>query len=518
MALLQTIADIVNQSAGKTLVQDKWQRDNAAIAEEVATHRRYLEGDQDSGLNAEMRALLNLTDRQDFNFNQCTAAVETLTNRLQVVSVVADGAGGDADTWAADLLEWNFYDQLQSDLYDAVYRDGDSYVMVGWDEGEQMPVLTHELAFDGAAGMVVIHNRFDPSIIECAVKVWAETLDAQNDVHRVNVYFPDRVEKYVVNSGVAERYVDPEQPDQWPLPFVDRSGAPIGVPVVQFPARAMGVDGHGVSRLRDVVPLQHGLNVTMHSMVATGLLGAFPINVLIGYEAPKKVQPGMFWEIVPRDRDGKVIPPGEDVTRWLASIRLEQITGAVLTPFIDMIRFFTESVQRVANIPDYSGASQSGEALKQRESMLLGDIRRAHVTLGGAWERLLTLAAKVQNAYGSKQAPTPRRWRVNWKAAEVRNDMERAAIIERVAKHLEGSDEVVNQIGALLELDDARIGEIKAQMEESKSGALNAVLARMPGYGANTSDQSARNATQQSAQTGMSAEPPAPVAGVTDGA
>jgi hypothetical protein len=379
-----------------------------------------------------MRQLLNLKEGQDFNYNKCSDAVETITNRLQVLSMSADGVVGEAgaeraNKWASDLLDWNYFDSLQIEVYDDAYRDGDGYLMVSWDNEARKPVFTREPAFDGESGMLVLHNRADPAVIEVAIKVWNETLDENKDVTRVNLYYADRVEKYIVREGQSERYIDPDEPEVWPLPWVNpRTRAPIGVPVVQFPARGQGQqkDAHGMSKLKNIVPLQHGLNVTMHSMV-----------------------------------------------------------GTALTPFIDTIMWFDNAISKTAHIPDPEGANISGEALKQRETNLLGEIRRAHIVLGNAWERVLRLAAAVQDAYGSEAAPVVQRWRAVWKDAQTRSETERAQIINLVSKHLEGSDEIINQVGALLGLSEERIAEIKDQIEGTRDAQINALINQMPGFG-----------------------------------
>lgn len=491
MTIIDKIAKLINDGSGRVLAQTRWSTENKALAARVAMYRQYMDGDQDSGLNEQMRQLLNLKEGQDFNYNKCSDAVETITNRLQVLSMSADGVGGEAgaeraNKWASDLLDWNYFDSLQIEVYDDAYRDGDGYLMVSWDNEARKPVFTREPAFDGESGMLVLHNRADPAVIEVAIKVWNETLDENKDVTRVNLYYADRVEKYIVREGQSEQYIDPDEPEVWPLPWVNpRTRAPIGVPVVQFPARGQGQqkDAHGMSKLKNIVPLQHGLNVTMHSMVGTALLGAFPVNVIIGYPAPAKVLPGMFYEIVPTDASGKTMRPGEEVANWLKSIRLDQIKGAALTPFIDTIMWFDNAISKTAHIPDPEGANISGEALKQRETNLLGEIRRAHIVLGNAWERVLRLAAAVQDAYGSEAAPVVQRWRAVWKDAQTRSETEKAQIINLVSKHLEGSDEIINQVGALLGLSEERIAEIKDQIEGSRDAQINALINQMPGFG-----------------------------------
>lgn len=480
---LDDVIKILNETNPSKPAQEKWRLEEIDRAKHVAKYRRYMLGDQDSGLNDRMRKLLNLEYGQDFNFNNCAKAVHNTSDRLQVVDIIGDVGrkspdrarqGEASKAWVSELRDWNYFDDLQVQLYEAVFRDDVSYIMVGWHDEEQIPVLTLEKAFDGTDGMLVISNRKDETIIDVAIKVWHETLDSTNDFMRVNVYYPDRVEKYKVVNNAVEVYTDPDRADEPAQMWVDRQGQPIGVPIIRF---------NGTNKLRDIVPLQHGINAIIHSMVGTAMLGAFPVRFTFGFQAPDKIEPGLFVEIVPRDKTGERMTPTPELAEYFKMMRVDSMPAAGMMEYISTIKFFENAIEKVGNIPNANqGANESGESRKQRESDLLAECRRAQVWLGNSWEQVFQTAAAVQTAYGDA-APIVRRWRVIWKDPQTRNDLEQAQVLSAVAKYFEGSDEMLRQSAQLLGLTPERIEEIKAEQEKNKASMTESILARMPTFG-----------------------------------
>lgn len=508
--ILDAVAAEINKRLEVPLAQDKWKNDNATLAAEVKRYRDYVAGKQDTGLNDRMRKMLNLQPDQHFNLNRCPEVVETLANRLQVTRMRAIMAAGVSDKvlndWLSEVMEYNYFDALQLDTHDAALRDGDSYVMNGWDEAAQLPVLTIEPAFDGVTGMLVVQNPRDATVIEAAAKIWTEAISTTEDMTRINIYLPGAVHKLQQVKGSITPYLEDGSTDGI-YPWVNGKNQPIGVPVVQFPARGFGTTGHGKSKLKDVLPLQHGLNATMHSMVGVDLLSAFPINIMIGWNAPTTVEPGMFYEIVPTDAEGKRMKPSAEVAEWLKTIKIHTIQGAVLTEFIATVKFFEQAIDQVGNIPNYrSGSTESGEALKQREAALLGEVRRCHVSFGNAWRRVFELAVEIATVFGSKAPTAPQRWQVDWLTGETRSRLEQAQVISAVSKYLDGTDELIKQAGELLELSPERIDELIEQKEKSKEAGLQAMINQtMPNFGG-------LNQPGVRPTTAAAAAPPAPAA------
>lgn len=492
-SLLTDIAQKINDNAGARLAAEKWISDNATRARLVAKYRAYMDGQQDTGMSNESRALLNLKNKEDdFHFNKCAQVVREISNRMEVRGVAAIGSASDAAVeWLDDVRNWNWFEELQIDLHDAIFRDGDSYVMVSFDSDSDMPILTHELAFDGTNGMLVVVNHYDRAVIDVAVKVWSEPHDKTQDKTRVNIYFPDRVVKYQkIGTAALTDYRRDDETDE-DLRWVDRKGQALGVPVIKFSTGATTKGGHGVSKLHDVVPLQHALNTTLHSTVGAALLASFPINLLFGFKAPAEVGAGMFISIYPTDKNGNKLDPSAEVNDYLSKMKAQQLQAGDLTQHIEVMKYFGEAIGEVGNLPnDDNGANESAEAKKQRESKLIAEAKRSHVSFGGAYSRLFELCTTVQDAFGRSR---PRfgevRWRVMWADPESRNENERAQMLASLAPIFEGSYVILKQAAALLGLEDGEVDNIIAQKEAAQRSTADMILSRLPGVARNGETQ-----------------------------
>jgi hypothetical protein len=78
------------------------------------------------------------------------------------------------------------------------------------------------------------------------------------------------------------------------------------------------------------------------------------------------------------------------------------------------------------------GSSASGEALKQRDTRLLGKLTRAQVQLGNAWEDVVYLSSVQQQLFGKQLPPPLTILNTRWKSAEIRNDADILAAAEQL--------------------------------------------------------------------------------------
>jgi hypothetical protein len=492
-SLLADIAKLINQEADARLASSKWIEEEAKRARQISKYRQYMDGSQDTGMTKEARTLLNLKNAEDdFHYNMSAQVVREISNRIEVKEVTAIGTGAEAATdWLGEVREWNWFEELQIDLHDAIYRDGDSYVMVSFDDEADMPVLTHELAFDGTNGVLVVQNVYDRAVVDVAVKVWSEPYDQNQDKTRINIYFPDRVVKVQkIGAGQLTPY-EAEGETEDDLKLVARDGSALGVPIIKFSTGATTKGGHGVSKLHDVVPLQHALNATLHSTVGAALLSSFPINLLYGFKAPTDVGPGMFVPVYPTDKEGKKLAPSPEVNEYLKSMKAQQLQAADLNQHIDVMKYFQEAIGAVGNLPNTEyGANESGEAKKQRESKVIAEAKRSHVSFGGAYSRLFDLCVAMKEAYSRNRLRLQGiRWRVVWADPETRNDNERAELLATLEPIFEGSQVILKQAATLLGLDDEEVDKIIAQKEAAQRSTADAILSRLPGVARNSEGQ-----------------------------
>jgi len=438
---------------------ETWEDEINTWGQQVALFRQYAEGDHRAKLTPEMRDMLRVSGGvlDQFNINYADLVIAKMGDRLTVAGIDADNDAG--SKWAAQVLDDNRFDGLQMDVVDAGLRDGITFLMVAPDEDTGAPMLAHELCWDGDTGMIPVYDRMGKRIV-AAVKVWYET----DDERRVNIYFPDRVEKY----AEAEQTLSAGEV----VPWVS-NGQPIGVPVVPFVNRAKARLRYGISEIASMIPSQDALNRTMVSMVMTAELSAFQIKVAVGFAPPAKVVPGMII---------KIAEEGLGNDQKVDMFTLEQ---AQLVPFISQAQFLIEQIGTITQTPlpsQMGGDSASGESLKQREIGLLGKVKRFQVKAGNAWEDVMKMAATVQNAYSpTARAPQVKRWVCRWEDADIRNDAE---VITNAIKmrELVGDKEVLRLVAPVWGYTAQQIDAIMAEKRLAQADQLAALAGNLPGF------------------------------------
>lgn len=457
---------------------DAWGAEQQMRGTKVDLFRRYVDGDHRANLTKGMRRLLRINDGgslNEFNDNHMDKIVQAMVDRLRVTAIEADNEA--ATTWSSELLEANRLDGMQIDVHEAAIRDGDSFVLVAWDNEAKQVVFTQEDAYDGASGMLAI---FDSARrVQIAIKVWQETTESLADTVRINVYYADRIEKYISRDGSALEMIGKYD---WTMP----DGTPIGVPVAHFPNKTRDKLGYGQSEIENAIPLQDILNRTLYSMTMAAELTAFQIRYSIGTPFPAGITPGMVIEAYPKDAAGKPTTPDEADVAWLNSIKIGAIPQGELVPFIEQAKWLKSEIYDSTSTPVPGGGSDnaSGESQKQRDSALIGKIERFQVRGGNAWEDVVSLAWRIQTAYGLSKPPAYERFYCRWKSAEVRND---TVVIDNALKVADrvGQREFLRLVAPVYGWDEGKIDQIILELAEDQQTRLAAVEGPPPGFANN---------------------------------
>ncbi len=475
--MLQTIQERL--TAAGLVLPSTWVSDIQEWGKNVALYREYAEGEHRAYMTTEMRKMLRISDARNdqFSLNYCDLVIQRMSDRLVVTSV--DGDTDQASEWSNAVLTANRFDGLQMDVHEASIRDGITFVMATYDNSTRQIVLVHELAWDGDTGMIPVYDRMGKRVL-AVVKVWYEG----STTRRVNIYYADRVEKYdapaggalLVHSDTLERgHMEEDRGEaNGVVPWVNAQGQPIGVPVIPFVNRAKTRLTTGTSEIGSVISVQDSLNRTLVSMVMTSELSAFQIKVALGFLPPAEVTPGM-WVVVGEG----AIPADQKVDAFV----LEQ---AQLVPFISQAQFLIDQIGTISQTPlpgQMGGDSASGEAIKQRETGLVGKIKRFQIKGGNAWEDVLSLAANIQNAFGTTSAPRVGRWVCRWQDAESRNDAEVVANV-KLMRELMGDEQALREVAGVFGWDETQIQRIMVQKQRATVNAL-AALPNFDSFGAN---------------------------------
>ena len=488
---LSLIAQVVRAK----IAESAWIKDTEVRGEKVARYRRYMDGDHDANMTPEMRRLLRIKAREnsaEFCDNYMDVVVQTMVDRVTLTamdSVPSRKAGNNPPAaedavavWTKAVLNFNRLDAMQGDVHESTIRDGNSFVMVGFDNDKQIPKFTHELAYDGVSGIIPVYQSADVSEMDCAIKVWHITSSEGRlvDTLRVNVYYPDRIQKFISTDGTSltpfrEKGVDGKDVTDagGNIPWLDRAGKPLGIPIVHF--RNRGRQNYGLSELENAIPLQDVVNRLWHSLVMTAELSAFRILVAKGFTPPQDLTPGMIVKIL---NNGGPLSKDDNVDFYA-------LDEGSIEQFLKAIQLATTEIGKVTRTPapEFMGADDSsGEALKQREIGLIGKVKRFQIKAGNSWEDVFGLAYRLQSAFGNKQPPAFERLYACWKDAEIRNDkvtIENANLIRPVI----GDEAFLEIIAPVYGWDDDKVQEILAQAAEQKVAAMEAAMRAMPTFG-----------------------------------
>lgn len=466
--------ELIQQKLGG-LVTPTWAQEMQTRGELVKLFRQYYDGEHRLQITSTMRKMLGVSDtRLDrYNVNYCQIVVDNMADRLTVDTITASsGLGGAAleladfltqqlpqgvnaqalaqqlvqqfgmkpqmeadepgQMWMDQVLETNRFDGLQIKVRKSALCDGDTFVMCEFNEDTGLPEFSHEPAWDGDWGSMVIYDRKGKAIV-AAVKMWYE-----GDVRRANIYYPDRVEKYEYESVEVVSKTG-QKTNQMRLTAykaeesVDttREGRAPGVPLIHFSNHG-GIAGK--SELLNVIPLQDSLNQTLVSMVMSALLSGFPVFFAKGWEPPSGITPGFIFHAnysYKSEQTGAARAPfGEEEARAfrdiIASMDLTRIEAGDLSQLINQAEWLIAQIATISSTPvpsQMGGDSQSGEALKQRDTRMLGKLLRAQVQIGNAWEDAFALGHRQATLFSRSDAPPGIvRFATRWKTAEIRND------------------------------------------------------------------------------------------------
>ncbi len=425
-----------------------WTEEQTTLAKRVAKSRRYANGEHDADLTTEMEEMLRISgnDTKRFNDNYMDLIIQTEANRLEVVRFESDDKAANDDISAG--LEANRFDGLQVNVTQATLRDGDTYVMVHFDDEGKATKLTHEPAYDGTNGMLVV--LAPDNTVQIAIKVWRQSVESIGDTVFVAVYYDDHVELYSGNDSAVSLI------DNTPYPTLKNEV--LGQPVIHFKNRGTTYNGYGKGEIEDAIPLQDGLNRTLHSMVATSELTGFGIRFGVG--VPKfdgALTPGMFLWIA---EDGL-----DKDQQWA----LGTMEHGEIVPYIQQAEWLTAEMGRITRTPapEFMGSSaSSGEALKQREMGLLGKVKQFQVKAGNRWEDVIRMAWRVRAANGDAPAAFETLKTV-WKDPEIRNETDIVANA-KILYDMGLREEALRQMASVFEWNEAKILELLQQQQEEE--------------------------------------------------
>jgi len=323
--------------------------------------------------------------------NLCPVAISAFCDKLSIT-----GWDGPGATQAAQLADDLNLRRIANLVHTESYRSGDGYVLV-WPmaDGTRKPI------FHRSQNVVPWPSQDDPDTLDWVAKIWLD----KTGYGRCNIYYPDRAERYATAAQLRPTSTVTVAKDTWPvqetswLPF-DGDGEPDTVshdfdrvPWEWFPRAAPDQGAHGVSILRDVIPLQDALNKSVADMIVADESFAAPLRALMNYQPEVTIDPktGKATEKAlsydeTRNRIFGVKGPGP----------LTQLDPPDASKLIVVQDAWALKIARVIGIPAYymaqsSGDVPSGESLRVLTSRLTAGVANSQEDFTDPWSGVLDL-------------------------------------------------------------------------------------------------------------------------------
>tara|TARA_Y100000310_G_scaffold287691_1_gene312756 strand:- start:1464 stop:2441 length:978 start_codon:yes stop_codon:yes gene_type:complete len=308
------------------------------------------------------------------------------------------------------------------------------------------------------AEMILPHYNEATREIDWVSKKWMQRGMAGDEPEtRLNIYYPDRVEKYVARGGVWAKHED-DLDEAWPVPWLDKAGEPLGIPMIHFRNRPMGGD-FGQSEIINVIPMQDLLNKSLIDLTMILDTLAFPqrYTLNVNHNSSRlEIMPGSVAEFHSEYDGGSV-------GQWQAA----SVDGP-LKAIESLVQHIAGTTRTPQHLFQIMGGAPSGEALKTAESGLVNKAQQRMVNFGNAWEDCLTMALNIQAAFGTSiTVMEDAMLEATWDDPETRNEQAHMEALKSKAELGVSKHQIFRELGYSQEEIDQmdEDGSIERQQE-----------------------------------------------------
>ncbi len=483
------------QSAVRNGYLDHLRQQMVARQELYILYREYDDGIHRTKLTERQRQYLQTAKGIEFTANYCPMVIDAKANRLKV-----SGFDCEDDTQKEKLWDWwrkNRMDGKQNVIHRAAIRDADSFVLVEWDNDAKIPRFHFEPGYAGD-GVMVYYSDERRDEIEFASKHWRVSKGiSAGKMRRMNLYFPNRIEKYVSDDDTDMGSYMPYMEDvdtvapgylgmagiNWWTDNRTETGKPLGIPIVHFKHNDKG-DSFGTSHLADVIPIQDAVDKALIDLM--GAMDSDAFDILAGYGTDQwanlKVGPGAIAAVSKSPQEAKLerVNGGDSTTKLLAGynalvMEIARISGTPLSHF------------------QISGQVSGEGTLKQQEVALVSQVEKAQTDFGNAWEMVMAIARRLENAFGDTRMDEDKLIETVWEQAESRNDMEQAQTLAiRVGQLGVSESQAQTEMG----YDETQIAAFKREKMRAQAMALRIAAGTSPPNGQAQTQAGQQNMTQ----------------------
>lgn len=427
MAITDALARVFRGGQPEELSKERQQfvRECADLGDDRIRRYRlyedYYDGEQHTRLLERAKLYLENSGIR-FAENVIELVIDTLADRLSVEGFQVEDNEPVSDWLTKTLWPRNRMGEKQGIVHTEVPKLGDGFLIVEFDETRDMP----RIRWNHPRLIKPVYDDGDCEEMLYAVKKWATSTKAASNptgalITRLNIYFPDRVEKWFSLDADGEIWApwyeveDEAWPTPWTLsgelPAEGDAEDPIGIPVIHFRNKPKG-RRFGRSEVKGIIPYQAEINKQV--------LDLFYVMDAQGWQWP--------WVSGVSESDAFTMAIGDVIKLANPEARAGLLPAADPRPLMEAIKSTYQRLAAKSRTPIHdldSSEPPSGESRKTAESGLVKKTEDRQETLGNSYADTARMAWLLADTFGTADVPAfdeEAEIVTLWDDAEARNE------------------------------------------------------------------------------------------------
>jgi hypothetical protein len=357
----------------------------------------YYEGDQSEVFPSIRWNRLLKSQGSDFRFNFARTVVDSVLNRLEIANIMSPEER--ANKLINSIWEQNDLEVDADEIHRKALVYGDCYAIVWPDDSGEITIN-----YNSPLTTVMIYDEENPRVKSYAAKMWETTLDDKKII-RLNLYYPDRIEKYQTFSTI-ETIVPGTN-----FTLLEIIDNPWGeIPVFHFRTEKQ----YGRPEHQDAFGPQDAINKLIVTHMYTIDYQGAPQRYALAAGGNEAEFQDFDDDAVERDNLGSLRNgPGE--LWYLKGIsEVGQFAPANHRTFTEPVKDFVRAMASLTNTPlhyfEKTGNVPSGEALRTAEAPLLKKVEDRKISFGSAWRDMFRFMLRMDGVNTDVQ--------IKWEASE----------------------------------------------------------------------------------------------------
>lgn len=355
-----------------------------AQSEDYGNFHDYWVGDNDLPVESSEFQSRFGTLFEDYRDNLARPIIKTAESRVRIVGF-GDGEG--LAVKAQEVWDDNNMNLQSQYVHIEAMVKGDGYVLV-LPKSDGSPGIWPQIS----ESCVVLYDEVMPADKVAALKWWVTTVGEKGVRYvRANIYFEDRIERYISTSSTSSLVNDFSKYEQ----FNDEDGGwksnhTVGeVPMFELNVNYDLSTGVGRSDLADAIGPIDAVNKSMLDMLTASEFTAAPQRYATGVEIPIDPQTGEPLEAYKSGKQKLWTAPNDGA-------RFGQFTAGDMKGYRESVDLLVDHLAFTTATPAYALMKQvqypSGEALRSAEAPLRGRVSDHQDAFGPVWQDVIAAA------------------------------------------------------------------------------------------------------------------------------